>query len=263
MDIVDSHAHLDMQEFDGDRDAVIRRARDGGVKAVLCPIELSDPRSRPLVLELCQAHPWITAAAGVHPHRADAFLSSHLQAVRELAQAGKIAAIGEIGIDHHYDCSPAPLQAEVFRTQLLLAQKLALPVIVHSRNAGQEVVAAVEEARFTRGGILHCFTEDRATAERMIDLGFLISFSGILTYRNASPLRQIAASLPLEKLLVETDSPYLVPQTLRDRTKRNEPLFVIETAKVLAEIKTVALEEVAAVTERNYRALIFKDGTTG
>ncbi|MBN2409692.1 MAG: TatD family hydrolase [Candidatus Aminicenantes bacterium] len=258
MDIVDSHAHLDMREFDADRDAVVQRTWDGGVKALLCPIELSEPRSRPLVLELCRVHAWITAAAGVHPHRAEAFLPSHLEALRELTLAGKIAAIGEIGIDHHYDFSPAPVQAEVFRTQLLLAQELNLPVIIHSRNAGQEVIAAIEETRFSRGGILHCFTEDRRTAERMIDRGFLVSFSGILTYRSASALRQIAASLPLEKLLVETDSPYLVPQALRNKSKRNEPLFVIETAKVLAEVKKVSLEDVAAVTGNNFRALILE-----
>jgi len=262
MEIVDSHAHLDMREFDADRDEVIRRARDGGVKALFCPVELTDPLSLPLVLELRQNYPWITAAAGVHPHRAKDFLPSHLARMRELAWAGEIAAVGEIGIDHYYDFSIASLQADVFRAQLLLAQELSLPVIIHSRNAGREIVAAVEEARFSQGGILHCFTEDRETAERMIGLGFLISFSGILTYRNASGLREIAAALPLEKLLVETDSPYLVPQALRDKWKRNEPLFVIETAKVLAEIKHISLEEVAAATGRSYRSLIFKKGAS-
>ncbi len=262
MEIVDSHAHLDMAEFDPDRDEVVRRARDGGVKALLCPSELTDPLSLPRVLELRQNYPWITGAAGVHPHRAKDFLPSHLNRVRELAGTGEMAAVGEIGIDHYYDFSPAAVQAEVFRTQLLLAQELALPVIIHSRNAGKEIVTAVEEARFSQGGILHCFTEDRETAERMIGLGFLISFSGILTYRNASGLRETAAALPLEKLLVETDSPYLVPQALRDKWKRNEPLFVIETAKVLAEIKHVSLEEVAAATGDNYRSFVFKKGAS-
>ncbi|MFZ2055663.1 MAG: TatD family hydrolase [Candidatus Aminicenantales bacterium] len=261
MEIVDSHAHLDMREFDADRDEVVRRTRDGGVQALLCPIELADPLSLPLVLELRQKYPWITAAAGVHPHRAKDFLSSHLDRARELARTGKIAAVGEIGLDHHYDFSPASVQADVLRAQLLLAQELTLPVIIHSRSAGREIVAAVEEVRFSQRGILHCFTEDRETAERMISLGFLISFSGILTYRNASGLREIAAALPLEKLLVETDSPFLVPQALRDKWKRNEPLFVIETAKVLAEIKRVSLEEVAAVTGSNYRSLVFKNGS--
>ncbi len=259
MEIVDSHAHLDMKEFDDDREDVVQRARDGGVKAILCPIELTDPRSLSIVLDLHQNFPWIAAAAGVHPHQAKSFLPSQLDMAGELAQTGKIAAIGEIGIDHHYDFSPAPIQAEIFRTQLQLAQRLGLPAIIHSRNAGAEVIAAIEETRFSRGGILHCFTEDRETAERMIDLGFFISFSGILTYPNASALREIAADLPLEKILVETDSPFLVPQTLRGKWKRNEPLFVLETVKVLSEIKRVALEEIAAVTGSNYRTAIFKE----
>ncbi len=259
MEIVDSHAHLDMKEFDDDREEVVKRARDGGVKAILCPIELTDPKSLSIVLDLHQNFPWIAAAAGVHPHQAKSFLPSQLDMAGELAQTGKIAAIGEIGIDHHYDFSPAPIQAEIFRTQLQLAQRLGLPAIIHSRNAGAEVIAAIEETRFSRGGILHCFTEDRETAERMIDLGFFISFSGILTYPNASALREIAADLPLEKILVETDSPFLVPQTLRGKWKRNEPLFVLETVKVLSEIKRVALEEIAAVTGSNYRTAIFKE----
>jgi TatD DNase family protein len=256
--LVDSHAHLDMREFDTDRDAVIRRAQDGGIEALLCPIELTDPLSLPLVLGLHRDHPWIMAAAGIHPHRAKDLLASHLEGLRELARTGKIAAVGEIGIDHHYDFSPAPVQVEAFRTQLLLAQELALPAIIHSRNAGREIVSAVEETGFSRGGILHCFTEDRETAERMIGLGFLISFSGILTYRNASGLREVAASLPLDRLLIETDSPFLVPHALRGEKKRNEPLFVIETARVLAEVKQVSLEEVAAVTADNYRRLVAK-----
>ncbi len=259
MEIVDSHAHLDMKEFDDDREEVVERARDGGVKAILCPIELADPKSLSIVLDLHQNFPWIAAAAGVHPHQAKCFLPSQLDMAGELARTGKIAAIGEIGIDHHYDFSPAPIQTEIFRTQLQLAQKLGLPAIIHSRNAGAEVIAAIEETRFSRGGILHCFTEDRETAERMIDLGFFISFSGILTYPNASALREIAADLPLEKILVETDSPFLVPQALRGKWKRNEPLFVLETAKVLSEIKQVALEEIAAVTGSNYRTAIFKE----
>lgn len=262
MEIVDSHAHLDMREFDPDRNAVIGRAWDGGVRKILCPIDLVDSVSQPLVLELCQQNPWIGAAAGVHPHRAKDLLPSHLDRAKELARAGKIAAIGEVGIDHYYDFSPAAAQTEAFRTQLLLAQELALPVIIHSRNAGPEIIAAVEESGFLQGGILHCFTENRQTAGRMIDLGFFVSFSGILTFRNASALREIAAALPLEKLLVETDSPYLVPQGLRDKSKRNEPLFVIETARVLAEIKKVPLEEVAAVTGSNYGSLFFKDKTS-
>jgi TatD DNase family protein len=254
MEIADSHAHLDMSEFDPDRREVVRRAWAGGVKALLCPIELTAPESLPRILELRQEYPWIAAAAGVHPHQAKDSSPSHFETIRRLAKAGQIAAVGEIGIDHHYDHSPAPVQAEVFRAQLRLAQELALPVVVHSRDAGAEILAAVEEEGFGRGGVLHCFTEKREIAERMIGLGFFISFSGILTYPNARNLREVAAGLPLEKILVETDSPYLVPQALRRARKRNEPLFVVETARFLAEIRSRTLEEIAAVTLGNYRS---------
>jgi TatD DNase family protein len=254
MEIADSHAHLDMAEFDSDREEVVRRAWAGGVKTLLCPIDLTAPESLPRILKLQRVFSWISAAAGIHPHQAQDFSTSHLEAIRRLAMAGKIAAVGEIGIDHHYNCSPPPVQAEVFRAQLRLAQELELPVIVHSRDAGKEILAAIEEEGFSRGGVLHCFTEDQGTAERMIGLGFFISFSGILTYPNAQNLREIAAGLPLEKILVETDSPYLVPQPLRRAKKRNEPLFVIETVKLLAELKDMALEEMAAITLRNYRS---------
>ena len=253
MEIADSHAHLDMAEFDPDREEVMRRAWAGGVKALLCPIDLTAPESLPRILELKQEFSWVSAAAGIHPHQAKDFSPSHLEAISRLARAGKIAAVGEIGIDHHYNYSPPPVQAEAFRAQLRLAQELELPVVVHSRDAGKEILAAVEGEEFTRGGVLHCFTENRETAERMIGLGFFISFSGILTYPNAHDLREIAAGLPLEKILVETDSPYLVPQPLRGIKKRNEPLFVIETARQLAELKDRALEEMASITLRNFR----------
>jgi TatD DNase family protein len=253
MEIADSHAHLDMAEFDPDREEVVRMAWAGGIKALLCPVDLTAPKSLPRILELQQEFSWISAAAGIHPHQAKDFSPSHLDTIRGLAMAGKIAAVGEIGIDHHYNYSPASIQAEVFRAQLRLAQELELPVVVHSRDAGKEILAAVEEERFNCGGVLHCFTEDRETAEQMIGLGFFVSFSGILTYPNARNLREIATGLPLEKILVETDSPYLVPQPLRGAKKRNEPLFVIETARLLAELKEVALEELAAITLGNYR----------
>ena len=254
MDIGDSHAHLDMSEFDPDRDEVVGRAQSGGVKHILCPIDLTAPESLCRILDLKRKFPGIAAAAGVHPHQAKDYAPQLLDQIRRLASGGEISALGEIGIDHHYDFSPASVQAEAFRSQLRLARELDLPVIVHSREAGREILAAIREEGFDRGGVLHCFTEDRETAERMIDLGFTVSFSGILTYPSAGSLRKIAAELPLDKILVETDSPYLVPQALRGVKKRNEPLFVVETARVLAGLKKMPLEEIADRTLRNYRA---------
>ncbi len=254
MEIADSHAHLDMSEFDPDRKEAVGRAQAGGVKHILCPLDLTVPESLSRILDLKQEFPGIAAAAGIHPHQAKSYSPSHLEAIRRLAGASQISALGEIGLDHHYDYSPAAAQADVFRAQLRLARELGLPVIIHSREAGREILAAVKEEKFNCGGVLHCFTEDRETAEQMIEQGFFVSFSGILTYPSARNLREIAAGLPLDKILVETDSPYLVPQTLRSVRKRNEPLFVIETAKVLAGLKNVPLEEIAALTLRNYHA---------
>lgn len=243
-----------MAEFDPDREDVMKRAWEGGVTAILCPTDPTVLDSLPRVLELRKKFPWVSAAAGVHPHQAQRFSPVHLEAIRGLARAEEIAAVGEIGVDHHYDYSPPRLQSEAFRSQLLLAQEMGLPVIVHSRDAGREILTAIKEEGFTRGGVLHCFTENREIAEEMIGLGFFVSFSGILTYPSAAGLRDVAARLPLERILLETDSPYLVPQALRGSKKRNEPFFVIETAKVLAGLRAMEPEDLAAVTLGNYRS---------
>jgi len=253
-ELVDSHAHLDVPEFDPDREEVIRRAREAGIRTILCPADLTSDRSLPTILDIMDRHPGFLAAAGVHPHQAGEFTDDHLRRIGELRAGGHIAAVGEIGLDFHYDFSTPAAQKSCFREQLRLARSINLPAIIHSRLAGSEVLAAVRESGFDRGGILHCYTEDAATAEAMIDRGFVISFSGILTFANAGPLREVARRLPLDKLLVETDSPFLAPVPLRGR-KRNEPAFVVETARVLAGLKGVTLEELAEATTRNFFAL--------
>jgi TatD DNase family protein len=253
--LADSHAHLDMDEFNPDRETVIERARQQGVVSILCPAEMTTPRSVALVLELTGKYPWIAAAAGGHPHRAKEFLPSHLAGIKDLFQARQIVAVGEIGLDFHYNISPPKAQKDAFRAQLGLAQELGRPVIIHSRNAGTEVISLVEESGFSQGGVLHCFTESWETAAPLIERGFVISFSGILTYPNARTLRETAAKIPLPRLLVETDSPYLVPEPLRGRARRNEPAFVVETARALAGIKKVTLEELAQTTLRTFRAV--------
>jgi TatD DNase family protein len=252
--LVDSHAHLDMFEFDADREDVVRRALEAGIATVLCPAELASPTSLPTILDLIAAHPSFFAAAGVHPHRAKAFAEGHVLKLRELGAAGRIAAVGEIGLDFHYEFATPGEQRAVFRDQLRLAGELGLPVIVHSRLAGSEVVAAVRETGFSPGGVLHCFTEGWDTASAMIDLGFLISFSGILTFFKAEALREVARKVPADRLLVETDSPFLAPVPLRAK-KRNEPAFVVETARVLAGLKGMSYEDLAAATTRNFFAL--------
>jgi TatD DNase family protein len=252
--LVDSHAHLDMPEFDADREEVVRRAAAEGVTTVLCPAELTSATSLPETLALVEAHPRFLAAAGVHPHEAKAWGDGPAAALRGLGASGRIAAVGEIGLDFHYNLSPPAAQRRALRDQLLLAGEIGLPAIVHSRLAGIEVVAAVRAAGFVRGGVLHCFTEDWDTASAMMDLGFLISFSGILTFPGAGGLREIARRVPVDRLLVETDSPFLAPVPHRAK-KRNEPAFVVATARVLAGLKDLTYEALAEATTANFEAL--------
>ena len=177
------------------------------------------------------------------------------KALKQLAADKRIHAVGEIGLDFHYNFSPPEKQIEVFRNQLNIAQDLDLPVVIHSRDAADQIAASVREEDFTNRGILHCFTEDWEFAKHMVDHNFLISFSGILTYPNAQPLRDVAKKLPMEKILIETDSPYLVPVPYRGRIKRNEPLYVKEVAKTLADIKKLDLEDIARITSQNFMSL--------
>lgn len=252
--LVDSHAHLDMEEFGPDRIEVVERALRAGLKAILCPSELTQESSFPIIRGLRRKYPCIIAAAGVHPHRAAQLESAVLDGLHDLAARGEIAAVGEIGLDFHYDFSPPSEQRRAFRRQLALAQQSGLPAVIHSRDAGQDIIRAVREEKFGRRGILHCFTEDWSVAAEMMDLGFFISFSGILTFAKAQELRDTAKKIPLDRLLVETDSPFLAPVPLRGR-KRNEPAFVVETARVLAELKAVSLAELAETTTRNFFSL--------
>jgi TatD DNase family protein len=252
--MIDSHAHLDSPEFDADRDAVLDRARAAGVRAILCPIDIADPRSRTIILGLAARDPEIRAAAGLHPHEAKAWTEEMAEAVAGLARFGAIAAIGEIGLDYHYNLSPPEVQRAVFRRQLALAGTLGLPVLIHSRDAGADILAAVDAERFERGGILHCFTEDPAFAAAMIARGFWISFSGIVTFPKASLLRETARTIPLERLLVETDSPFLAP--VPHRGKRAEPAFVIETARCLAGLIGLTEYGFGALAEKNFRAFL-------
>jgi len=262
--LIDSHAHLDMAEFDADRAEVIRRAGDAGVVAILCPADLTRPESLPTIAGLAGGFPAVLAAAGVHAHQAKDLSPRHLAELRDLAAAGAIRAVGEIGLDYHYDFSPAEAQREALRAQLALAGEAGLPAILHSRLSGSDIIAAVDGERFGRGGILHCFTEDWATARAMLDRGFHVSFSGILTFSKAGDLREVAARVPLDRLLVETDSPYLAPVPHRGSGRRNEPAFVVETARVLAGLKGITLDDLAEATTRNFAGLfLFEKGAGG
>jgi TatD DNase family protein len=248
----DSHAHLDMEEFDGDRDEVLLRARAAGVDRILCPIDATSERSRRIVFGLAAAHDGIRVAAGVHPHQAQDWSPALADAVADLAGDPAVVAVGEIGLDYHYDFSARANQRLAFRDQLALAGRLRLPAVIHSRLAGTDVVAAVDGERFSRGGILHCFTEDWPFASAMLDRGFWVSFSGILTFPKADDLRQVAVRVPLDRLLVETDAPFLAPVPHRGRIKRNEPAFAQATLRFLAGLRGMAPEDLAATVDRSF-----------
>jgi TatD DNase family protein len=257
LEFVDSHAHLDLEDFDSDRDQVIERAFEAGIKTILCPAEATSLKSLEITFRLTSKYNSLCAAAGAHPHKAKDIKTDLAQKLQDLASKNQIVAIGETGLDFHYNFSSPQKQIDAFRRQLSIAQELTLPVIVHSREAGPEIINSLKQENFDQGGILHCFTEDWRTAKEMLNHNFLISFSGILTFPKAHALRDVAQKIPLEKLLVETDSPYLVPAFYRGKTQRNEPSFIVETAEVLAGIKKVSLTELSAATTENFIS-IFK-----
>ncbi len=261
--LVDSHAHLDMPEFDPDRAETVRRAFDAGIVAILCPADLTRTASLQTIAALAGEFPTVLAAAGVHPHQAKDLTPDHLRELEGLAARRAIRAVGEIGLDYYYDFSPAAAQREALRSQLAFAAGAGLPVVLHSRLAGADIIAAVDGERFRGGGILHCFTEDWETARGMVDRGFFVSFSGILTFPKSDALREVAARLPLDRLLVETDAPYLAPVPYRGSGRRNEPAFVRETARVLAAARGLSFEDVAEATTRNFAGLFPFEKTGG
>ncbi len=253
--MIDSHAHVDMEAFDADRDEVLLRAREAGVETILSLGMIDGKDSYERAFLIVDENPNLLTAIGCHPHDAKLFDEKGGEAlVERLADRPRLMAIGEIGLDYHYDNSPRPVQQEVFRRQIRLARKVKLPIIVHQRESEQDLTTILQEEEAADvGGILHSFTADLKTAEAAIEHGFLVSFSGILTFKSAEALRDVARQLPLRNLLVETDCPYLAP--VPHRGKRNEPALVVETARVLAEVKGVSVEEIESRTDENFRRL--------
>lgn len=250
--LIDSHSHLDLPEFNQDRSEVVIRAQQNSVNWILCPLDLCLKESLENGLKLKSENENIFLAAGVHPHQANQFNQSHLDKIRKLAIEKKILAVGEIGLDFHYNFSPLEKQLEALRCQLELASELSLPVIIHSRLAEEKIIEIFQSTGFTGRGILHCFTESLKLARIMIEKGFLISFSGILTYPRAENIRYLARNLPLESLLIETDAPYLIPYPEKQKYRRNEPAFVVSTARELARCQNTSLEKVAEFTRENF-----------
>ncbi len=251
---VDSHAHIDGPEFDSDRDEVIQRALDAGVRAIL-NVGTGDPHSGALerAVELGEKVDHVYTALGTHPHDARFFDDASATRIQSLAQqSSRVIAWGEIGLDFHYDNSPRDVQQEVFRRQLRLARDVSLPVIVHTREAEDQTVAILssEWSGSNLPGIMHCFSGSQSLAEKTIELGFLISFSGIVTFKKADELRAVAKSVPLDRLLIETDCPYLAP--IPYRGKRNEPAYVVEVARSVGELRGLSVEEVGRITTANF-----------
>lgn len=251
---VDSHAHIDGAEFDEDRDEVVARARAAGVGAIL-NVGTGDPHGGSLerAVEVAERYEGVYAAVGVHPHdaklwdgRAEARLISLVKG------SGRVIAWGEIGLDYHYDHSPRDVQRQVFARQLRLARGLRLPVIIHSREADEDTLNLLRDEwdASGRGGVMHCFGGGPRLAEGALELGFMISFAGNVTFKKAEALCEVARNVPLESLLVETDCPYLAPVPLRGR--RNEPAYVVETARFLAALCGLDAEEFGRITSDNF-----------
>jgi TatD DNase family protein len=252
MHFIDSHAHIDFPQFDADRDAMLARAQAAGVTTILAIGTGPGPEKLDAALPYAEAHDWIYTTIGIHPHEAKEVTSAHLDTLARLARHPKVIAWGEIGLDYFYDHSPRDLQERVFRQQMELAHAAKLPIIIHCRDAWSDCLALLEQVWEPTGlgGILHCFTSTLDDAKRGLDMGFLISFTANVTYPKAQNIRDVAKALPLENILIETDSPYLAPQSLRG--KRNEPAYVAEVAKLLANVRDLPVEVVAAQTTENF-----------
>ena len=251
--LVDTHTHLEFAQFDADREAMLDRARAAGVVGITAIGSGSGPGQLEAALPFAQSHDWIWATIGIHPHEAAEATEEHFVRLAGLARHPRVIAWGEIGLDYHYDHSPRDVQKQVFSRQLEMAGQARLPVILHCREAWDDTLEIFERewAQTGLGGIFHCFTGTLEEARRGLDMGFLISFAGNLTYPKSEPLRQVARQLPADRLLIETDSPFLPPQG--HRGKRNEPAFVLEVAKTLANVRDLSTEEIGAITAANFR----------
>jgi TatD DNase family protein len=256
--LVDSHAHLDGEQFKADCEQVIARARDAGVEAVVAIGNGDGPGSMDCGIKLAERYEFIYATVGIHPHEAKLASDAAFGELEQLAKRPKVIAWGEIGLDYFYDHSPRDLQRQVFVKQMELARAAKLPIVIHCRpsdgsdDAWQDCLGLISQnwAGSGLGGVLHCFTGTWAHAKRALDLGFMISFAGNVTFPKAQQIRDAAKEVPLVRMLIETDCPYLAP--VPHRGKRNEPAFVRETARQLGELRGLSTEEIGAQTATNF-----------
>jgi TatD DNase family protein len=260
LELIDSHAHLEFPQFDADREEMLERARAAGVRTLLAIGSGTGPERLNAAIPFAEQHDWIYASVGIHPHEAKLATEEHFAKLDQLARHPRVIAWGEIGLDYHYDHSPREVQIQVFQRQLQQAWEARLPVIIHCRDAWADCLKILEEGWASQGlgGILHCFTGGEEEARRGMEMGFMVSFAGNATYPKMEALRQASATVPLERLLIETDSPFLPPQG--HRGKRNEPAFVGEVAKTLGNVRNLGAEEIASATAENFRRFFHLDG---
>ena len=256
--LVDSHAHLEMEQFGADREQVLARAREAGVETIVAIGSGTGPGALDCGIQLAEQHDFIYATIGIHPHEAKLANEADFAELERLAKRPKVIAWGEIGLDYFYDHSPRDVQQRVFAKQLEMARAAKLPVVIHCRpsdgsdNAWEECLTQLQQkwAPSGLGGILHCFTGTWAIAKRALDMGFMISFAGNVTFPKAQQIRDAAKEVPLDRMLIETDSPFLAPVPYRG--KRNEPAFVKEVAQQLGELRGFTTEEMGQRTSRNF-----------
>ena len=253
MKLIDSHCHLDDKQFDPDRAEVIARAREAGVERMMAIGTGDGPPDLEAALRLARQHDFIYATVGVHPHDAAKATPETFAALEALSRESKVLAIGEIGLDYHYDFSPRDVQHDVFVAQLKLAATAGKPVVIHTREAWEDTLALLRE-HASGAGIIHCFSGGPEEARQALDLGFYLSFGGVVTFPKAEALRDAARMAPEDRLLVETDAPYLAP--VPKRGKRNEPAFMVETARRLGEVRGVPPERIAEITTANFERLL-------
>ena len=255
---VDSHAHLDGEQFATDREQVIARAREAGVRTIVAIGNGDGPGSMDCGIKLAEQYDFIYATVGIHPHEAKLATEAAFAELEQLARRPKVIAWGEIGLDYFYDHSPRQVQQQVFLKQMELARAAKLPIVIHCRpsdgseDAWQDCLDLISQhwAGSGLGGVLHCFTGTSAHAKRALDLGFMISFAGNITFLKAQQIRDAAKEVPLDRMLIETDCPYLAPVPYRG--KRNEPAFVRETARRLGELRGLSTDEVGVQTAKNF-----------
>ena len=259
--LIDSHCHLDDKQFDPDRNELIARALAAGVERMLAIGTGDGPPDLEAALRLARQHSFIYATVGVHPHDASKATPETFAALETLAAETKVLAIGEIGLDYHYDFSPRDVQRDVFIRQLKLAGRAGKPIVIHTREAWDDTLLVLKEHLHgsawrcpTGTGIIHCFSGGPEEARQALDLGFYLSFGGVLTFPKAEALREAARLAPEDRLLVETDAPYLAP--VPKRGKRNEPAFMVETARRLAAVRGTTPERIAEVTTENFERLM-------